>query len=386
MEPINMNPKNLKVAIISESLTQFGGAEVVLTKLLDMFPNSVLFTPLYSEKLIAKHFPRIKIISSFLQKKFFITKLHRFYINCLPIAFESFDFSGYDLVISNTSSFSKGVNVPNNIPFIAYVHSPTRYLWSDFDSYANENIPFFLKPLKKLIISKLLKLREWDIQASKKADLMLGNSQNIVDRILKYYHRKSYILYPFADPNIFIPIKNQIKKDYYFMSGRLVPYKKFDIAIKAFNKMQTKKLIIVGTGNQLKYLNNLITSKNIHLLGRVNIDMLAKYYREAKGYVFTPLEDFGITPIESMMSGTPVIAYGKGGALETVKENISGIFFKHQNPNSLIEAIKQFESMTFDGQKVRSSVVAKFSPTNFENNMLQYIEWVFKLKKEKIYD
>lgn len=381
-----MNIKNLKVAIVSESLTQFGGAEVVLLKLLKIFPNSVLFTPLYSEELIEKHFPNVKIISSFLQNKFFITKLHRLYINCLPIAFESFDFSGYDLVISNTSSFSKGVNVPDEIPFIAYVHSPTRYLWSDFKSYVNENIPIFLKPLKKIIINKLLKLRDWDLIASKKANLMLANSQNIVNRISKYYHRKSYILYPFADPDIFKPYKNQIKKDYYFMSGRLVLYKKFDIAICAFNKMPTKKLIIAGTGNQFKHLNKLITSKNIHLLGRVSIEALAKHYREAKGYIFTPLEDFGITPIESMMSGTPVIAYSKGGALETVKENVSGIFFKSQNPISIIEAINRFESMKFDSQKVRSLVVEKFSPTNFENNVLQYVSRVFKLKKENYND
>ncbi len=379
-----MDLKNLKVAIVSESLTQFGGAEVVLKKLIDMFPKSVLFTPLYSTEIINKHFPNVKIVSSFLQKKFLITKLHRFYINCLPIAFESFNFRGFDLVISNTSSFSKGVNVPKDIPFIAYVHSPTRYLWSDFESYTNENIPLFLKPFRKFIIKNLLNIRKWDLEASKKADLMLGNSQNILNRISKYYHRKSFILYPFADPNIFKFSKNNIKKDYYFMSGRLVSYKKFDIAIDAFNQMPTKILIIAGTGNQYKKLQKIIKSKNIHLLGRVSIDKYVKYYREAKGYIFTPLEDFGITPIESMMSGTPVIAYGVGGALETVKENISGIFFKHQNSNSLIGAIKRFESLSFNSLKVRSSVVDKFSPTNFENSMLKYIERVFKLKKGDI--
>ena len=375
------NIKELKVALVTESLTQFGGAEVVLKKLLEIFPNATLFTPLYDEKLIKKHLPDVKIESSFLQNKFMIHKYHRLFLSQLPNAFESFDLSSYDLVISNTSSFSKGINVPKNIPFIAYVHSPTRYLWSDFNSYIDENIPNILKPFKLLIIKQLLRLRNWDLEASKKADLMLANSQNIVNRIKKYYHRESYILYPFADTTIF-NINDKIEKeDFYFMSGRLVPYKKINIAIQAFNSMPNKKLLIAGSGNQFRNLRKMIKSKNIQLLGRVGLDELVKYYQKAKGYIFTPLEDFGITPIEAMACGTPVIAFGKGGALETVTENVSGIFFNKQTATSLTKAIQKFESIKFNQKIIRSTVINRFSPTNFENTMLKYVERVFKLKK-----
>ncbi|PIP51666.1 glycosyltransferase family 4 protein [Candidatus Berkelbacteria bacterium CG_4_8_14_3_um_filter_33_6] len=380
-----MNIKKLKVAIVTESLTQFGGAEIVLKKMLQMFPNSTLFTPLYNKILTDKHFPGIKIETSFLQYKYKIHKYHRFFLGQLPNAFESFNFSGFDLVISNTSAFSKGVNVPKHIPFIAYVHSPTRYLWSDFNSYVNENIPKLFKPFKSIIIKQLLRLRNWDLKASKNGDLMLGNSQHIVNRIKKYYQREAYILYPFADTKSFNIDKKIEKEDFYFMSGRLVPYKKIDIAIRAFNLMPDKKLFIAGSGNQYGKLKKLIKSKNIRLLGRIGLKELVQYYQRAKGYIFTPLEDFGITPIEAMACGTPVIAYEKGGALETVTKNISGVFFEKQTEKSLIDALNKFEKMNFNQENIRLSVVNKFSPLNFENSMLKYVERVFKLKKGEKY-
>ncbi|PIZ28580.1 glycosyltransferase family 4 protein [Candidatus Berkelbacteria bacterium CG_4_10_14_0_8_um_filter_35_9_33_8] len=380
-----MNIKKLKVAIVTESLTQFGGAEIVLKKMLQMFPNSTLFTPLYNKILTDKHFPGIKIETSFLQYKYKIHKYHRFFLGQLPNAFESFNFSGFDLVISNTSAFSKGVNVPKHIPFIAYVHSPTRYLWSDFNSYVNENIPKLFKPFKSIIIKQLLRLRNWDLKASKNGDLMLGNSQHIVNRIKKYYQREAYILYPFADTKSFNIDKKIEKEDFYFMSGRLVPYKKIDIAIRAFNLMPDKKLFIAGSGNQYGKLKKLIKSKNIRLLGRIGLKELVQYYQRAKGYIFTPLEDFGITPIEAMACGTPVIAYEKWGALETVTKNISGVFFEKQTEKSLIDALNKFEKMNFNQENIRLSVVNKFSPLNFENSMLKYVERVFKLKKGEKY-
>ena len=365
------NIEKLKVALVSESLTQLGGAENVLMAISEMFPDAPIYTPIYDKQKMDKYFGTHKIITSSLQKIPYILKLHRLFFNLLPNAFESFDLGDYDLIISNVSAFAKGVIVPQNTIHISYIHTPTRYIWSDYFSYIHDNVPeIFRHCVKKMALN----LRLWDYCAAQRPDILLGNSHYICHRIMKYYKREAKTLYPFCDTEKFVYNKSASQKEYYLMTGRLVSYKRFDITIKAFNKMPDKKLIIAGSGIYAKELKKMITGKNISMLGRVDDDDYVKLYQEAKGYIFTAKEDFGITPLEAMSCGTPVIAYKDGGVIETVKEYETGIFFDMQTPESLIEAINKFETMKFSQKSMSQHVDNNFSKDKFQNNLNNFIK------------
>lgn len=361
----------LKVALISESLTQLGGAENVLMALAELFPDAPIYTPIYDKKKLDKYFGHRQIITSSLQKIPFAAKFHRLFFGSLPRAFESFDLSDYHLIISNTSAFSKGVIAPEKAIHICYMHTPTRYIWSDTFQYVKDNVP---KIFRAKVRKTMHYLRLWDFCAAQRPDIIFGNSQYICRRIKKYYRREAETLYPFADTEKFILGSQTQKKDFYLMTGRLVSYKRYDIAIKAFNNLPDKKLVIAGGGIYENDLRQMIKSKNIQMLGRVSLEKLAELYQQAKGYIFTAKEDFGITPLEALACGTAVIAYQDGGVMETVSESKTGVFFAEQTEESLAEAIKKFESMTFNPQVLRQTVLDKFTKDKFKENVIQLIE------------
>lgn len=358
----------MKVALIHDFLTQYGGAERVLEAICEIYPDAPIYTLVYDPEKMGNSFRDKKIKTSFIQKTAFGVKKYRWYLPWMPTAIESFDLNDYDLVISDSSAYANGVITLPKTPHICYCHTPTRYLWCSTHEYIETaKIPW---PVNKLVPYALNYLRNWDFNAAQRPDYYIANSNYIKKRIKKYYRQDSRVIYPFVEDQRFQ--YSQTKKDFYFMSGRLVPYKRFDIAIEAFNKMPEKKLLIAGDGVEYDKLKKIIKSNNIKLLGRVDENKLIKLYQDAKGYIFTPEEDFGITPLEAMISGTPVIAFGKGGALETVIDKKTGIYFYNQTSNDIISVVKQFEKMKFDSKYIHHHA-KKFSKNVFKENIKKYI-------------
>lgn len=330
----------MKVALVYDRVNKFGGAERVLLSLHKIYPDAPLYTLVYnpSSASWAKVF---KVVPSFLNNIFFFRKKHEWLAPFAAMAFETFDFKDYDVIISVTSSDAKAVMTKPGQLHICYCLTPTRYFWSGEEEYAKDN-------KMKIVPKKTLNdLRTTDLLISQRPDQYLAISKEVKSRIKKYYYRESSVIYPCID-NIFYA-KNIIPfraRDRYLIVSRLVSYKKVDLAIKAFNKLK-KPLDVIGTGSELSHLKK-IAGPTINFVGPVSDQQLLEAYKHAKAVIFPQVEDYGLVPIEAQACGTPVIAYGKGGALETIVPNQTGVFFSQQNPQSLIQAVEKFEKMTFE--------------------------------------
>lgn len=356
----------MKVAIITDWLTSRGGAEKVIFDILKVYPNAEIFTSIYNPK----KFPELKdskVHTSFIDKIPFAKKMHPLFITMMPLAFESFDLSKFDLVISSNVACSKGVITKPSTLHISYCHTPMRFAWDGCHEYIKLfPIPKFLKGLAS---KKIHKLRIWDKIASQRVDKFIANSKHVQKRIKKYYQSDAKVIYPGIKIEKY---SKQKKEDYYLSYGRLISYKKFDITIKAFNKTQ-RNLIVIGDGPLLKELKKLNTNPNTKFLGYVSKETLTKTISKAKALIFPQEEDFGLTPIEAQSLCTPVIAYRKGGATETVIENKTGIFFDQQTSKSLNSCIKEFESKNFDQREIHSNAT-KFDTKNFQKNLKEFVD------------
>ncbi|MCF7906363.1 glycosyltransferase [Patescibacteria group bacterium] len=360
----------LKVALIHDHLNQMGGAEKVLLALSDIFPDAPIYTLYYDEKDTKGFFANKKIITSKIQKFPFSKKLFKYYLTQMPKAIESFDLSAYDLVISSSSAFAKGVITPTNCVHICYCHTPTRYLWSDTSFYIGSlKFPSFLKGI---IRSVLYKIRIWDFISSSRVDYFISNSDFVAKRIKKYYRRTSHTIYPPVDNMCINSLKTVDKPEYYIMVCRLRPYKKVDLVIDAFNKLgDNYKLKIIGEGD-LNYYKSLVKSNNIEFLGYLPDEKKFEYLKNSIAFINPQEEDFGIAPVEAMMCGVPVIAYASGGALETVISGVTGEFFNSQDINSLVSVISNFDCKKFDREKIKLHA-EKFSISSFKNNILEFV-------------
>lgn len=344
-----------RVAIVYDRVNKWGGAERVLLALHDLFPEAPLYTSVYDDKNAdwAKVFPKIK--TSFLQNFPFAKGNHEFFAPLMALAFESFDFSGYDLVISVTSEYAKAIKTGPGTKHICYCLTPTRYLWSGFDVYFSSKSVLSL--LGRFWVSYLRKL---DSIFAQRPDKMVAISSEVQKRIAKYYGRESEIIYP---PVEFPRSKKTKGKGRHFLIvSRLVPYKRIDMAVRLFNKL-AKKLVVVGTGRDFGKIKS-IANKNIVFKGSVSERVLAKIYHNAIALVMPQEEDFGITAIEAALMGVPVIAYNKGGAKDTVVHGKTGVLFEQQTENSLEKAIKIFEKSKFD-RSYMSKHSQKFSKEKF---------------------
>lgn len=360
----------MKIALVHDHLAQEGGAEKVLEVLSDMFPDAPIYTLLYDKKNIKKYYPDKKIETSIIQKLPGGVKHYQWYMPFMPMAVEFFDLSKYDVVISDTSSFAKGVITSTEAIHICYCHTPTRYLWSDTHQYINELK--YNKYFKKIIAFVLNYIRIWDRQAADRVDFFLTNSKISQKRIKKYYRRKSKIIYPSIEDRNFY-ISEQID-DYFLCGCRLVPYKRVDIVIEAFKKMPERKLKIFGDGPDLNRLKKIAGDAiNIEFLGRVSQEEKFKLFSHAQAFINPQKEDFGITVVESMASGRPVIALSEGGALETVIDGVTGVFFKKEDANSIIETVNKFNSIQFNPQVIREHAM-NFSEENFRNKIMEFIK------------
>ncbi|MDO8669334.1 MAG: glycosyltransferase [Candidatus Buchananbacteria bacterium] len=352
----------MKIALVHDHLAQDGGAERVLIALKEMFPEAPIFTLLIDRNNTNAFFRDKEIKTSFLQKIPLGVKRYQWWLALMPLATESHNLEDYDLIISSASSFSKGVITKPGSLHICYCHTPTRFLWTDTYSYV-EGLK--VNPLVKMILPfTLRKLRQWDKLASDRVDFFVANSKTVQSRIKKYYNRESEIIYPPVDVSSFY-ISSRPKK-YYLAGGRLVPYKKIDLAVKAFSRLGIP-LKIFGVGPEMKYLKNLAKS-NIKFLGKVSDEQKKSLYANCLAYLNPQEEDFGITAVEAMAAGRPVIAYKSGGATETIIEGQTGEFFEEQWWEELADKVIRFNSQKYDPYFIRSQA-EKFSVDNFKNKV-----------------
>lgn len=365
----------MKVAIVAEMLMKFGGAERVVEQIWKIFPEADIFTLMYDEKECGHVFPKNRVHTSTLQKWIQRGIPKQFLVSFFPQAIEEFNFDGYDLVISSNSAFAHGIITPCDVPHFCYAHAPMRYVWDYTHQYQKEKMTGWKKILKPFLWKTLKKLRIWDFLSSKRPDYIWANSQTTAKRISKYWRRNSTVLYPPVDTKRF-SLQNT-HDDFYFIVSMLEPFKKIDIAVQAFCSMPDKKLIIIGDGSQKKELEELAkNNSNIILLGRKPDSVVTDHMNRCKAFVFPGLEDFGITPVEAMACGKPVIFFNKGGVTETVVDGKTGISFEHQTPKSLCNAItaieEQYDTMTKDLSVFRKQA-EKFSEEAFEKNLKKFL-------------
>ena len=357
----------MKIALVHDYLVQYGGAERVLEAFTEIFPKAPIFTMVYDKKLMNGFFEDKKIRSSFLQKIPFIGSHHRLFPLLMPIAIEQFDLSEFDIVLSDSNSYAKGVITNPNTLHITYCHTPMRYAWDDCHKYLREFK--YSKLTKKLVPFAMNYIRLWDKISADRPDEYVANSNFVSMRIKKYYNKDSFVINPPVNMNNF-NISEKIE-DYYLMTGRALPYKRFDIAIKAFNKLGLP-LKIIGKGPETDRLKK-IAKSNVEFLGYLSDKQTSSYFSRCKAFIFPPEEDFGITPLEAMACGRPVIAFKGGGALETVIENKTGIFFNEQTAESIEKSVKSFDHKKFDSKEIRDHAM-KFDKEIFKKKIREFVE------------
>ncbi len=355
----------MKIALVHDHLNQQGGAEKVLHVLHRMWPEAPIFTLLHDKSKI-KLFHNAKVNTSFIDKAPLSRRFFQWYLPFMPTATESYDLSNFDVVISSASAFAKGIITKPNTLHICYCHTPTRYLWSDTKEYVSElRIPGFIKWFLPLVLTKL---RMWDQLAADRVDAFVANSQTVSHRIEKYYGRESFVINPPVDTNRF-SISNE-PKTYFLIGGRLVSYKRYDLVIEAFTKLGLP-LKVYGTGPVLKDLQK-TAGNNIEFVGRVSDEEQVKLYQNAIAFLHPQEEDFGITPIESMSCGRPVIAYRRGGVLESIIEGKTGTFFDEQTWERLADTIQNFDEKQFDPETIRAHAL-QYSTKTFEKEMRNFV-------------
>lgn len=332
----------MKVAIVQEWLVTVGGSDKVVKAILDVFPDADIYT-LVAKKEVCDELgiPWEKVHTSFIQKMPLGTKKHRAYLPLFPFAIEQFDLRGYDVVISSSHCVAKGILTKADQLHICYCHSPIRYCWDMYNEYLEES--HLDKGFKSWLVRLMLHpIRQFDAIAGSRVDYYISNSDYVGQRIRKTYRRKATTIHPNIDISNFELCND--KQEYYLASSRLVAYKKIDTIIEAFNQMPEKKLVVVGGGPNLEAYRKL-AKDNVTVIGYQPFDVLKEKMQHAKAFVFAADEDFGMIPIEAQSCGTPVIAYGHGGSLETVNGGKTGLFFNEQTPEAIVEAVNKFESM-----------------------------------------
>ncbi len=386
----------MKIALVHDWLNNLGGAERVLIELHKIFPRAPIYVLFYNKKFVQEFLPEADIKTSSLQKIPFITKLYRYLFFLMPSAIESFDLSDFDIVISSSVIFSKGLVLKPKTRHICYCYSPTRFLWDRHFEYENQG---WLAGLSRHL------LRIWDRQASDRVDEFVAISKHVQSRIKKYYGKESKIIYPPINmsgttmsaslilgrpatasedfnhlppygrtmPNGFKSRSTDIIAPYYLIVSRIFPHKNIDVAIDAFNKLGYE-LVIIGDGPIKKDLKKM-AGKNIKILGYKKDDEVSDYYRNCKAFIMPQEEDFGLTPIEAMFFGKPVLALRKGGALETIIEGITGEFFDDPIPEALADGVRRLNENYYNySPLVIQKWAEKFSGDRFREEMLELID------------
>jgi len=357
----------MRVALVHDYLNQYGGAERVLEAFCEIWPQAPIFTLIYDKKRTGYVFENRRVKTSFLQKIPFVKKHHRPFLMLMPLGVESFDLSKYDLVISDSASFAKGIITRPGTLHICYCHTPTRYAWDDSHKYIREfGYPSLVEKIIPLFMNYL---RLWDLSAAQRPDKFIANSNFVAGRIKKYYNADSEVIPPPVKSQLF-SLSSEID-NFFLVVARFLPYKRIDLAIKACNYLGLE-LKIVGEGPEFKKLRDEAGPKT-EFLGLVTDEKLRDLYSKCRALIFPQEEDFGISAVEAMASGRPVIAFRAGGALETIKEGETGIFFDQQSVDSLVGAIKRFNTEKFNSQIIREHAL-QFDKETFKHRIKNFVE------------
>lgn len=361
----------MNTAIVHDWLTNMGGAERVVINFKQIFPDAPIYTTIYNPDNLDDELKNIGVLTSFLQNKKNAKTNHQKYFPFMPTAFESFDLTGYDVVLSSSSSCAKGVITKPDTMHICYCHTPMRYGWEFYYEYSEkENI----NPIKKNFLKYFMNyMRIWDRASADRVDYFIANSENVAKRIWKHYRRESVVIHPPVRTKIFN--LSEQNEEFFLIVSRLVPYKRIDLAVQAFNELKLS-LVIIGDGSERQRLERM-AKDNIKFLGRQPDKVIKEYYAKCRAFIFPGEEDFGITPLEAQASGRPVIAYGRGGALETVINEETGVFFKEQTTDSLISTVNNFQSIKFNKHRIRVHAEA-FDEEVFKRKILNYIDQSYK--------
>lgn len=359
----------MRVAIVHDYLAQAGGAERVIEAMHDLWPEAPIYTSVYDSGATLPSFKQMDIRTSFLQR-FKIArqaKTHKFMLPFFPAAFEHFDMRGYDVVVSNTTSFAKGVITDPETCHICYCHTPARFAWRYHEYVSQGNFGIRTRRVLPFLVHYL---RNWDLAAAGRVDYFLANSYNIAGRVQKFYNRTSDVLYPPVETARFHLVPNPTE-DYLLVVSRLLPYKRVDLAIEACNKLKVK-LKVAGGGPDLARLRAL-AGPTVEVLGRVPDGQIEGLFANCRAFLFPGEEDFGIAPLEASACGRPVIAYRAGGAMETVVDGKTGLFFDTPTVEALCNAISRLDAQNFDPQAIRSHA-EKFDVKAFQARLQSLVE------------
>jgi glycosyltransferase involved in cell wall biosynthesis len=358
----------MKTAIVHDWLVTDAGAEKVLAQMVKILPDADIFSLVDflddedRERILGGREAGV----TFIQHLPFAEKRFRNYLPLFPLAISSLDMSDYDLILSSSWAFAKGVKKREDATHLCYCHTPIRYAWDLFDEYTAD----LSQPKRAIVRSILRHIRSLDRENSKMVDRFIANSSTVADRILRHYGRESDVIHPPVDTDFFT--LHEEKEDFYLTASRLVPYKKSLLIAEAFADMPDRRLVIAGGGEEYEKIASL-GAPNITLTGHISAIELRNLMQRARAFVFASFEDFGIAPVEAMSTGTPVIAYGEGGILDSVTEGVSGIFFHRQSREDIADAIGRFERLSFDPARI-SRLATRFSTENFTKRLSEYID------------
>lgn len=335
----------MRIALIHDYLVQYGGAERTLEVLHSIFPSAPVFTSIYKPNAMPSAMRSWDIRVSFLQRMMLSGKWHRLALPLFPLAFETMNLQEFDLIISSSSAFAKGVIPASCSEHICYLHSPMRFAWDTHQYLSTERIPAFLRPSLECILHKL---RMWDVVSSHRVDKFLSNSKEVQSRALRYYRRQSEVVYPPVNTDQYcVRAKHE---EYYLIVSRFAPYKRIDLALKALKEWNLP-CYVVGDGRQRRELEKIAGSRTV-FTGRVTDENLRELIAGAKAFIVPGKEDFGIAPLEANAAGVPVIAYAAGGALETQEEGVTGAFFWEPTIESMCDAIRRLDGMNLDPMQI----------------------------------
>ena len=356
----------MRIALVHDYLNQYGGAERVLEELHALFPTAPIYTSIYDPRAMPAIYREMEIRPSFMQRLPGVTRHHQPYLPLYPLAFEAFDLGEFDVVLSNSSAFCKGVITAPHTLQVCYCLTPMRWVWEYRGYVEREQLGRVARVALPPLISAL---RLWDVTSSQRVDEFVAISRTVQARIKKYYRRDSAVIYPPVRTSLFP--EQDAPGSYYLVVSRLIPYKRIDLAIDAFKRLGLP-LKVVGDGRDRAALAAR-AGRNVEFLGRVGEEELKQLYLGCRGFLFPGEEDFGIAPVEAQAAGRPVVAYAAGGALDTVVDGETGTLFYEQTPEALAAAVRRLESLSLDPRRIRANA-RRFDASIFRGSLLQFLQ------------
>lgn len=356
--------RELRVALVHDWLITLGGADRVLLALHEVFPQAPVFAGLHDLSRLPAPFRHLDVRGTWLQRLPGAPQHHRLLVPLMPLAFGRVDLRGYDVVVSSSHACAKGVSVPAGAIHVCYCHTPMRYAWDLQDEYLAA-LPAVARLAARVVLGRL---RRWDLAVAQRVDYFIANSRHVAGRIRRHYGRDATVIYPPVDVDFFTP--DGEPQEFYLAVSRLVPYKRTDLVVEAFNRLD-RRLVVVGDGPERRRLQAM-AGPRVSFAGEVSGTVLRGYYRRCRALVFAGEEDFGIVPVEAQACGRPVIAYGRGGVLESVLPGVTGFFFQQQTVEALVAAVSACDAVGFDRASIRHHA-ERFSARRFADEVTAFI-------------